>query len=75
MDRRRGVEMLTRREFHLHHHQNFPEDEFWPQTPTTGLTPPSLITPIRNPLTTPIRKPVNKKTVNPTPISKILSIT
>jgi hypothetical protein len=68
MDRRRDVEMLTRREFHLHHHQNFPEDEFWPQTLTTGPTSTS-------PLTTLIRKPVKRTTVNPTPILKILSIT
>ncbi len=58
MDRNRSVEMLALWEFHLHHHQNSPEDEFWPQTPTTGPTSPSLttslslITPIRNPLTT-----------------------
>ncbi len=43
MKRRRDVEMFTRREFHLHHHQNFPEDEFWSQILIIDLISFSLI--------------------------------
>ncbi len=63
MNRKRSVEMLVLWEFHLHHHQNSSEDEFWPQTLITGLTSFSLTTSFS--LITLIRKSVNRQTIIP----------